>query len=851
MFLKENRGERMQKNSTVKTIYSFAAVVLLTVFFQVVFCFVYNFDYETSSIVLYALICTGALSIFTYIPKIGKIFIISILLFLGVVWLISNDNFTEIFADFFYWFIDYSLGHISGDEGNIEATKVISFILIICLFYLLQQSFFGRIACSLIVIAVCVFCGYYEYHVSRIIIDLALIYIVLVGIEISLRFNQKIKNEKKRLITISRLMPFVVAIVFIVNLIPASEEPLQWEGAQGIIKGVKSLYHDLTTNINSIKKGKNRNNDKQLGFSDGIKLGGSISNNNTVAMEIKFNKPPKRNVYLMGAVSDTYSKNSWKRNNTEPTYYSNYYDNDEYSVEEYVVEYLEMYYSLMRSGLLLRTNEMLESNTIEVEYKGIDTDNLFYISRINKAIISVNNFYSEGSTLLFGNKEIDATKYKLSYSCLDQSSPLFKKYIDRNIGYNYEKNELSEYGTFPQETSDDTGNESLYYVSFMLDFLSNSFVNSPYWYDVDIGGLLQNRASKIKNVYTQLPNEIPQRVYDLAEQITAGKANDYEKLKAIESYLKNNYTYSKKPGNIPKGRDAVDYFLFESKKGYCEYFASSMAVLARCVGIPTRIAQGYLVEVSPYGSKTVYEVTESNAHAWVEGYIEGVGWIPFEPTANYSSFTDEEEKTHDSLSEDLSSKDESSSSKADSSKADDRNSSNNDTSSVQDDNTSIVDESKDDVSKSNVEGALYISLIILIVIIILIPTISYLKIIMTFKKYKKIYEGADSDKKVYMDFFAIMRLLERNKITICQGETLVEFVNRINDFEDNIQQDINDSIMIYMKLRYGGLSVTDDEQKKAQITKQRIENIMKEKLSALGYFNLSYKIAKNITARFK
>ena len=96
-----------------------------------------------------------------------------------------------------------------------------------------------------------------------------------------------------------------------------------------------------------------------------------------------------------------------------------------------------------------------------------------------------------------------------------------------------------------------------------------------------------------------------------------------------------------------------------------------------------------------------------------------------------------------------------------------------------------------------------------------------------------------------------MRLLERNKITICQGETLVEFVNRINDFEDNIQQDINDSIMIYMKLRYGGLSVTDDEQKKAQITKQRIENIMKEKLSALGYFNLSYKIAKNITARFK
>ena len=196
----------------------------------------------------------------------------------------------KYFSDIFYWFIDYAMGHASGDEGNIEATKVISFILIICLFYLLQQSFFGRIACSLIVIAVCVFCGYYEYHVSRIIIDLALIYIVLVGIEISLRFNQKIKNEKKRLITISRLMPFVVAIVFIVNLIQLRNH---YNGKAQGIKGVKSLYHDLTTNINSIKK-VNRN-DKQLGFQTELSSG-SISNNNTVAMEIKFNKPPKRNV---------------------------------------------------------------------------------------------------------------------------------------------------------------------------------------------------------------------------------------------------------------------------------------------------------------------------------------------------------------------------------------------------------------------------------------------------------------------------------------------------------------------------------------------------------------------------
>lgn len=132
--------------------------------------------------------------------------------------------------------------------------------------------------------------------------------------------------------------------------------------------------------------------------------------------------------------------------------------------------------------------------------------------------------------------------------------------------------------------------------------------------------------------YLELPDELPKRVRDLALEITAEYENAYDKAVALEEYLRT-YTYNEQIQAPPQGMDGVDYFLFEIQEGYCNYYASALAVMARSVGIPARLAAGY-AQGDWERDVQAYRVREHHAHAWVEVYMPRFGWIEFEPTAN-------------------------------------------------------------------------------------------------------------------------------------------------------------------------------------------------------------------------
>ncbi len=137
---------------------------------------------------------------------------------------------------------------------------------------------------------------------------------------------------------------------------------------------------------------------------------------------------------------------------------------------------------------------------------------------------------------------------------------------------------------------------------------------------------------EIRQRYLSLPKTTPQRVLDLATELTADVTNPYDKVKAIEAFLRA-YPYSLDISPPPTGRDVADYFLFDLKTGYCDYYATSMVVLARTIGLPARLVIGYSSGVyNPFAGE--YIVRESNAHSWVEVYFVGIGWVEFEPTAN-------------------------------------------------------------------------------------------------------------------------------------------------------------------------------------------------------------------------
>lgn len=128
--------------------------------------------------------------------------------------------------------------------------------------------------------------------------------------------------------------------------------------------------------------------------------------------------------------------------------------------------------------------------------------------------------------------------------------------------------------------------------------------------------------------YAALPT-IPPRVSALAKEITDDQATPYDKAKAVEAYLRTLH-YSLQVAAPPSDRDGVEYFLFDTKEGYCDYFSSAMAVMLRSVGVPARVASGYAV--GDRESDGTYLVRDSHAHSWVEVYFPRYGWIEFEPT---------------------------------------------------------------------------------------------------------------------------------------------------------------------------------------------------------------------------
>lgn len=131
--------------------------------------------------------------------------------------------------------------------------------------------------------------------------------------------------------------------------------------------------------------------------------------------------------------------------------------------------------------------------------------------------------------------------------------------------------------------------------------------------------------------YLDLPADLAPQVAELARQVTAGATNPYDQVAAIEQFLRG-FPYNDQIEAPPPGVNAVNYFLFDVQEGYCDYYASSLAMMARTLGIPARVAAGYS-QGDYVPEEGVYRVREFHGHSWPEVFFPGYGWIEFEPTA--------------------------------------------------------------------------------------------------------------------------------------------------------------------------------------------------------------------------
>jgi transglutaminase-like putative cysteine protease len=130
--------------------------------------------------------------------------------------------------------------------------------------------------------------------------------------------------------------------------------------------------------------------------------------------------------------------------------------------------------------------------------------------------------------------------------------------------------------------------------------------------------------------YLQVPANLPPRLKQLAQKVTTGINHPHQRALALVHYLQTHYAYTTQLQGSP-GQEPLDVFLFERKRGHCEYFASALAMMLRSLNIPSRSVNGYLGgEWNEYGRYLV--VRQQHAHSWVEAYLPGVGWVTYDPT---------------------------------------------------------------------------------------------------------------------------------------------------------------------------------------------------------------------------
>jgi len=510
--------------------------------------------------------------------------------------------------------ISYVSGTYEGEDPFLYRILFLSFFefWIALAFYHLSKFERLRIYLACILFLLLFLFPIFQIYLSKLSLFFILFYLFLSLAAISQKYARNSSNENQRSIKFSiYLMPFCFLMSFFVILLPSREEPFQWKFVYSFIDKTAEVTDNLITSAKFIFGENSQYNVTFTGYNeDGDLNSGALTPSKKIQLEVKGAKATQT-IYLVGGIYDYYNGFGWEKTVAK-----------ENMNEDYILDTYELLSAIYESDASLESkNDLMNVFTTQIIYKNIKTKSLFYPQKT--FLIDLNNSYkykSNGPNLLFSKYYWKEVVYDTTFLVIDYDNPLMEEIYRKS-----KNNEIPSSNILLSSTMDDPFLEKTKLVVGSTDFPE------------DLATSYTQRATKINQYYTQLPSTISNRVRELAISLTQNFDNDYDKAKAIETYL-NTYNYSYQPEIPPEGEDFVDFFLFTSKSGYCTYFASSMAVLLRSLGIPTRYVEGFTLDYQSKLFKNDFEVPASNAHAWCEVYFEGVGWIPFEPTSqNYDS----------------------------------------------------------------------------------------------------------------------------------------------------------------------------------------------------------------------
>lgn len=478
--------------------------------------------------------------------------------------------------------------------------------------YALQKHYVGRMVLAAVILIWMVFTSLFYREMTKTAAAMGAVYLFMALTE-TLVCRRRSRHQDVGEGAMSWMAPVFVLAALLLGSMPVSDHPIQWLWVRETWQSAKDAGEDLHARLYSmLHSGSLDFQIKFTGFSGDGSVGGNVRSSDGPALKIEPLEGEAHSLYLVGTVKNVYTKAGWEQDLSQGVWGN----------EEYALDLLEFLYACKRNDTLSPTAGVCDVRNFRIIYDGVYTKTLFYPEKLGL-------LQADRSWKLKGNGE------ELEFSRLPRRGIAYEvNYLEPNYGSSYFNNMLKNqegYGYSPENAA--VNSEEI------KAFIEEASKEYPSLGIKAIQGLeerFKQHGRYVRAEYMNLPEDLPDRVRKLAAAVTAKAGSDYEKMKAIETFL-SRYEYSLSPGAPPEEGDVVDYFLFQSGTGYCTYFASAMAVLGRAVGIPTRYMQGYLVS-TPLKEETSVPVLNSNAHAWAEAYIQGVGWIPFEPSTGFSQY---------------------------------------------------------------------------------------------------------------------------------------------------------------------------------------------------------------------
>ena len=403
------------------------------------------------------------------------------------------------------------------------------------------------------------------------------------------------------------IIPFLLVIPLVIFLLPKPETPISWDWAKRLyenaVDGINKLSHKLSLYLFSSEDEDGIT--VSFGYEDSMTY--DNDDNDATVMELYTDSRIYGGSYLKGEIFNVFENGGW-RNTLESS--------RDYSA----IDAFETYYGVVNFDREC-VNDILKRSDIKIRYLDLATRMLFVPSKIlpinqiisGKSNINMGGYYTykpedkddlirnDNEHLLFSERKTYGTEYNLQYYQLNYGSRPF---------YDFMVSDLPE-------------NEDAFRVT------KTSYLNFAYG-DITLEEISEYR-DYINRYYISKP-QVRDSVKEWVETVTKDATSDYDKLKAIE-YALSNYEYTLEGGELPdyvkSEGDFLNYFLIEKRSGYCVHYATAFCLLARYMGFPARVIQGYKTYVK--SGETAY-VISGDGHTWPEVYFPGKGWIAFEPT---------------------------------------------------------------------------------------------------------------------------------------------------------------------------------------------------------------------------